>query len=50
MVWMFIGCHARSTGYPAPPAQIPACRFPAPGSSKILTSVLSALEIKVKLY
>ncbi len=30
---------SRDTSYPAPPAQIPACGFPAPGSSAILTLV-----------
>ncbi len=26
------GCGGRGPGYPGPPAQIPACGFPAPGS------------------
>ena len=30
----------RDAGYPTPPAQIPACGFPAPGSSVILASAL----------
>ena len=42
--------HGRDTGYPAPPAQIPACGFVALGSSKILASVFPALEIKLQLY
>ena len=33
------GCRRRSTGYPVTPAQIPACGFPAPGSSDTLTLV-----------
>ena len=31
----------RDAGCPAPPAQIPACGFPAPGSSVTLASALS---------
>lgn len=31
----------RDAGYPAPPAQIPACGTPAPGSSMRLASVVS---------
>ena len=31
----------RDAGYPTPPAQIPACGFPAPGSSVTLASALS---------
>jgi hypothetical protein len=34
----------RDTGYPVPPAQIPACGFPAPGSSKMLASAISRRE------
>ena len=30
----------RDAGYPAPPAQTPACSFPAPGSSVALASAL----------
>ena len=29
---MWLPCRGRNTGYPAPPAQIPASGFPAPGS------------------
>src|SRR2546427_8854416 len=32
------GHRGRDAGYPTPPAQIPACRFLAPGSSEILAS------------
>ena len=46
----YIFSHGRDTGYPAPPAQIPACGIIAPGSSKVFTSIVQALEIKVKLY
>jgi hypothetical protein len=31
----------RDASYPTPPAQIPACRFLAPGSSEVLASVSS---------
>ena len=34
---------SRNTGYPTPPARIPACGFPAPGSSIILTRA----EVKI---
>ena len=34
----------RDTGYPAPPAQIPACGFPAPGSSMVLASVIFTIK------
>jgi len=38
--WMHLFCRrSRDTGYPASSAQIPACDFPAPGSSNILTRV-----------
>jgi len=40
----------RDAGYPTPPAQIPACGFPAPGSSVVLASaVLIALDIAILL-
>jgi NMT1/THI5 like len=34
----FRGHRGRTASYPAAPAQIPACSFPAPGSSEILAS------------
>ena len=34
----------RDTGYPAPPAQIPACSFPAPGSSIVLASAILTIK------
>ena len=34
----------RDTGYPAPPAQIPACSFSAPGSSMVLASVILTIK------
>jgi len=34
---MFWKSRSRNTGYPMPPAQIPACGIPAPGSSVVLT-------------
>ena len=37
----------RDAGYPTPPAQIPACGFPAPGSSGILASVVSKVGVAV---
>ena len=30
--WFRCGCRGREPGYPGPPAQIPACGFPALGS------------------
>jgi hypothetical protein len=36
-----MGRRGRDVGYPTPPAQIPACSFPAPGSSQILASAIS---------
>jgi hypothetical protein len=39
-----IGRRGRNAGYPAPPTQIPACSFPAPGSSMILASVILIIK------
>jgi len=36
----------RDAGYPAPPAQTPACSFPAPGSSVVLTSVMQGMAVQ----
>ena len=36
----------RDAGYPTPPAQIPACGFPAPGSSVILASAVPGVWAK----
>ena len=35
----YCGVCGRTAGYPAAPAQIPACGFPAPGSSVTFASV-----------
>jgi hypothetical protein len=32
-------CSGRGPGYPGPPAQIPACGFPAPGSCRRLDAI-----------
>ena len=39
-------CHSRGrdAGYPTPPAQIPACGIPAPGSSVVLASAIPVME------
>lgn len=34
--------HGRDIGYPAPPAQTPACEIIAPGSSRVFASIFSA--------
>ena len=39
-----LSSRGRDTGYPVPPAQIPACGFPAPGSSMALTSVILTIK------
>jgi len=39
MVCYFLVRRSRNAGYPASPAQIPACDIPAQGSSDILTLV-----------
>ena len=44
----FKGSRGRNTGYPMPPAQIPACGFPAPGSSVIVTRAVSLMDIARK--
>jgi hypothetical protein len=36
----------RDAGYPTPPAQIPACGFPAPGSSAILASAFLGYSLQ----
>ena len=41
--------HGRDVGCPTPPAQTPACSFPAQGSSEILASAVSLNELKVTL-
>jgi len=43
-VFHFLQSRGRDTGYPAPPAQIPACSFPAPGSSMVLASVVLTIK------
>jgi hypothetical protein len=30
----YVSCRGREPGYPGPPAQVPACGFPAPGSCR----------------
>ena len=40
----------RDAGYPTPPAQIPACGFPAPGSSvRLAAAIQGALDIAMAL-
>ncbi|MCO1603489.1 hypothetical protein [Desulfosporosinus nitroreducens] len=41
--------HGRDTGYPAPPAQIPACGITAPGSSRVFASIFKLL-VKLKFH
>jgi len=49
-VYLVRSRRGRDAGYPTPPAQIPACGFPAPGSSVVLASaVLIALDIAILL-
>ena len=36
--------HGRNGGHPPSPAQIPACSFPAPGSSAILASAIERIR------
>ncbi len=38
MEWVFWRNYGRTASYPATPVQIPACGFPAQGSSKLLAS------------
>jgi len=46
----FFHRRGRDTGFPVPPAQFPACSFPAPGSSAIPTSATGiARELKLSL-